>query len=233
MSGNSRIRSLQTAPIVSALRRGGNGCVSAPCSGSRGGSPRLGSGSGAGDEGIAGASMGLTLQVCQLVLADLKLVAVLELVRLDAPAVDIGAVQGAEVVDVKAVAPPDEQRVVSRDRHVVEEDVGVRAPADRHPLSLDPETFAGPSAARADHERSALGGDPLEINGLQLAGLADLIGDRGLVFLPLLRGQVGPALLAEVGSLAIYEAALGAVQSAAYSGPLPIVSSPSALPARR
>src|SRR6201999_3025093 len=74
--------------------------------------------------------------VRELELADLQLVAVLEPVRLDAVAVDVAAVQRAEVVEVVVAGATDEQRVVARDRHVVEEDVRVRAPADRHPVGV-------------------------------------------------------------------------------------------------
>src|SRR5512144_2718834 len=104
MSSNSCPRILATAPIVSALR-------------------------GREGESFAGTRLSVSLwalapssvvaiaisalQVAQLVLADLDLVAVLEAVRLDAAPVDVGAVQRAQIVDVEAVASPHDQRVVA------------------------------------------------------------------------------------------------------------------------
>src|SRR5680860_1507429 len=103
MSLNSFSRILQTAPIVSALR--GRESRRACCS----------------DTAIG---RSLLLQVAQLVLADLDLVAVGEPVRLDPAPVDVGAVERAEVVDVEAVAAVDQQGVVAGDGDVVEEDAG-------------------------------------------------------------------------------------------------------------
>ena len=77
------------------------------------------------------------LQVAELVLADLDLVAVGEPVRLDPAPVDVGAVERAEVVDVEAVAAADQQRVVAGDGDVVEEDAGVGAAADADPVLGD------------------------------------------------------------------------------------------------
>src|SRR3954449_3358968 len=65
-------------------------------------------------------SRALTRQVGELVLADLQLVAVLELVRVDPPAVHVGAVQGARVVQVPGARAAHEHRVVARDGDVVE-----------------------------------------------------------------------------------------------------------------
>src|SRR5205807_2483533 len=53
-------------------------------------------------------------QIGELVLADLELVAVLEAVGLDPRAVDVGAVQRAEIVEVVVAAALDQQRVVAR-----------------------------------------------------------------------------------------------------------------------
>ena len=110
MSGNSRSSCLKTAPIVSAFVLAG------------GGTP--------GDLGAH-----RSIQVGELVLAHLQLVAVLELVRLDPAPVHVGAVERAEVVDVEAVAPAHQQGVVARDRHVVEEHLGLGAAPDRHALA--------------------------------------------------------------------------------------------------
>src|SRR5918998_6661360 len=123
MSGNSCLRAFVTAPMVSAFSRRPS-AVSIIVS-------------------SAGRSRGsmcpsaLPLQERQLVLADLKLVAVGELVRLDASPVDVRAVERPEVVEVEVAAALDHERVVARDRHVVEEDVGVRAAADRHTVALE------------------------------------------------------------------------------------------------
>src|SRR6202000_2453512 len=90
----------------------------------------------------AGRSPGSTpsaLQIAELVLADLDLVAVGEPVRLDPPAVHVGAVEGAGGVDVEAAQAPHQQRVVARDGYVVEEDAGVGAAADRGAVLVDRE----------------------------------------------------------------------------------------------
>src|SRR5437763_906117 len=116
MSGNSWVSALHTAPIVIDLPRG------APSS-------------------TSGSSMSATpplaLEERQLVLADLQLVAVLQAVRLDPPAVDVGAVERAEVVEVQVAAAAHEQRMVAGDGDVVEEDVGVRPAADAHAVAVE------------------------------------------------------------------------------------------------
>src|SRR5690606_13058829 len=90
----------------------------------------------------------LALQVAQLVLADLDLVAVGKQVRLDPAPVHVGAVQRAEIVDVEAVLAAHDQRVVARDRHVVEKDGGVGGAPDRHPVAGDREALTGAASAR-------------------------------------------------------------------------------------
>ena len=116
MSSNSCPRIFATAPIVSAFL--GREALSA-----RGAAL---SGPGIDDRLLAGHHSHLDplslLQVAELVLADLDLVAVVEPVRLDPAAIDVGAVERAEVVDVVAVLAVDQQRVVARDGDVVEED---------------------------------------------------------------------------------------------------------------
>src|SRR3954468_3382404 len=106
MSGNSGCRALQTAPMVNdfACLGGSFGCSLAPAAGSS----------------ITATS---AREVGELVLADLQLVAVGELVRLDPPPVDVGAVQRARVVQEPVARPADEHRVIARDRHVVEKDL--------------------------------------------------------------------------------------------------------------
>src|SRR5581483_4125831 len=69
----------------------------------------------------------------ELVLADLELVAVSQAVRFDSAAVDVGPVQRAAVVEVVLTAAPDQDRVVARDRHVIQEDVRDRTATDGHP----------------------------------------------------------------------------------------------------
>src|SRR5215207_1482585 len=197
MSSNSWPRILATAPIVSALR--GRDADSLD-GGRRSASVRpltLSS---------AVAIANSALQVAQLVLADLDLVAVIEPVRLDPAPVHVSPVQRAQVVDVKAVLAPDDESVVSRHRHVVQEHCRVGRAADAHAVAVDREALSGASAAGPDDE-----GRARLVDLLVLAGLADLVGHRRRV-LALGAGQVGPALLAVVGALGIYEPALRAVQ---------------------
>src|SRR5947209_15517236 len=122
MSGNSRSSCLTTAPIVSGFCAGAAARMRSCASAAVGiPFPR---------GGAAGVPTSIPLSITafpsrssaeegELVLAHLKLVSVLQLVRLDPAPVDIGAVERTEVVDVVAVAPPHEQRVVARDRDVV------------------------------------------------------------------------------------------------------------------
>src|SRR4051794_37934184 len=152
----------------------------------------------------------------QLVLADLQLVALLEPLRLDAGAIHVGAVERAHVVQVPVLAAADQQRVVAGDRHVVEEDRGVRAPADAQALAVDREALADAPASGPDHERRAMRGDLPDLDRYELARIVDAVGRR--VRFGSRRGALGaaveqrPATLAVVGSLAVEEAALGAVQ---------------------
>src|SRR2546426_4258981 len=126
MSGNSPCRRRQTAPIVSSRIRS---CRSA-C-----------------------AVLTSLLQEGQLVLADLELVAVLELPRLGALAVQEGPVEAALVLDVVAAVALQQHGVLPGDRDVVEEDVAVGRTADRRALPLRDEVLACAAPARADHER--------------------------------------------------------------------------------
>src|SRR3954464_11997601 len=120
MSGNSCCSDLQTAPIV----------IDFP-----GGAPEVST----GGRSISAISDGplLPLEERELVLADLQLVAVLEPVRLDAAAVDVGPVQRAAIGEVQVAPAAHDERVVAGDRHIVEEDVGVGAPADRHAVAIE------------------------------------------------------------------------------------------------
>src|SRR5262249_60180089 len=85
------------------------------------------------------------LQVAELVLADLDLVAVLELVGLDAAAVDVRPVQRAEVVDVEPVLPADEKSVIARDRDVGQEEARVRRPSARDSRFTQAEALPPPA----------------------------------------------------------------------------------------
>src|SRR6478672_4576406 len=149
MSSNSWPSTLQTAPIVSALRG-----RESPLR--EGVSPPGGRGAGTASAAARSPCFISTpatsaLQVAEFELADLDLVTVGEQMRLDPLAVDVSPVQRAEVVDVEAVTTPDEQRVVAGDGDVVEEDRGVGRAPDAHPLLIDPEALPRASAA-ADHQ---------------------------------------------------------------------------------
>src|SRR3954454_25394006 len=110
MSGNSCWSPLQTAPIVSDLACRGDSSMT-------GGSPfSLGSLAPMAASSDTATSAG---QVGEFVLADLQLVAVLELVRLDPPAIDVGAVQRPGVVQEPGAGAAHEHRVIARDGHVV------------------------------------------------------------------------------------------------------------------
>src|SRR3954462_4016918 len=173
MSGNSRSSCLQTAPIVSDFCRTGPSLFPTPT----GGRGRACSTSTLKSNTRSPVSP----EEGQLVLAHLKLVAVLELVGLDPLAVHIRAVQRAEIVDVDAVAPSHEQRVVARDRHVVEEDLGLGAAPDPRLVARHEERLAGATAAGADDQRGVLAADRVRVERLEVAGLADLPGRRGVV----------------------------------------------------
>src|SRR3954452_9845459 len=137
MSENSAWRILQTAPMVRALRR----------------APSRDRARSAADS-IAWPPLTVisALQVAHAVLAHLDLIAIGEDLGLDPLAVDVGAVQRAEVVDVEAVPAAHEQGVVAGDGDVVEEDAGVGAAPDREALAGDRERLAGSPAAGADHQ---------------------------------------------------------------------------------
>src|SRR5437667_3936872 len=140
MSSNSCPRIFATAPSVSALR--GREAPPSP----RAPSVRLWP--------CVATAISL-LQIAQLVLADLDLVAILEAVRLDPPAIDVGAVERPEIVDVVPVLAVDHEGVVARNRDVVEKDRGIGRPADAHPVLIDGKAFTRSPAARPDHQRGA------------------------------------------------------------------------------
>src|SRR5919197_4099051 len=136
MSGNSACSRRQTAPIVSSRVRS---CRSA-C-----------------------AVLTLLLQVRQLVLADLELVAVLEpRRRLDALPVQERAVEAPEILDVVAVVLLQQHGVLARDGDVVEEDVVLGRAADGRALALRHEVLARAAAPGTDDERRPLGAEILK-----------------------------------------------------------------------
>src|SRR5919112_1425395 len=89
-------------------------------------------------------------------LADLHLGPVGEQRRLDADAVEEGAVQAAEVLDLEGGAVAEELRVPPRDGHVVEEDVGARVPADGRDVGVEQEPGTHVRAP-AHHEEGRAG----------------------------------------------------------------------------
>src|SRR3954447_12884676 len=207
MSGNSTSSALQSAPIVIDFAGGASSASSDPATASiwTSSSCRVMAWLSAGD-------------VRELELADLELVAVLEPVGLDAMAVDVRAVEQAEVVEVVVAAAAHEQGVVARDGDVVEENVRVGPAADRHAVGVQREALADPPAARADDERRALvGHDVADVDRHELAGLVDAVRRGGRLALRaggLLtrRAQVGAAARAVVRALGVDEAALRAVE---------------------
>src|SRR5207248_4793446 len=144
-------------------------------------------------------------------LADLDLVAVAQVGRLDAAAVHEGAVEAPLVLDEPASVALDELGVLARDGDVVEEHRAVGRAADRRALTLRHERLAGAAAAGADDERRALHPDVAE----RLEHLRALLGAEGLrLFGALRRMQERTALRAVVRGLRVLEAALGAVDVA-------------------
>src|SRR6478735_3877146 len=196
MSGNSCWSPLQTAPIVSDLA-----CLGAWFGGSL--APR------AASSVIATSAR----EVGELVLADLQLIAVVELVRLDSPPVDVGPVQRAGIIQEPLTGASHQHRVIARDGHVVEEDLGVGGAADRQPLALERERLTDPAAAGTDHECASRGRDVADVHRLQLAGvLVDHVRrGRRVVARLFTHADVRAAALAVVGPLRDDEPALRAV----------------------
>src|SRR5919198_333202 len=171
MSSNSCARIFATAPIVSAFRG-----RDAPDP-ARGASGR--------DPSSVATALTSPLQIAELVLADLDLVAVLEAVRLDPPPVHVGPVERAEVVDVVAVLAPHDERVVARHGDVVEEHRRIGGPADAHPVLVDREALPRAPSPGANHERRPDAVNLLlQIDRLVLAGLVDAVAHRRGLLLP-------------------------------------------------
>ena len=131
---------------------------------------------------------------------------------LDPRAIDVGAVERAEVVQVPLLAAADKQRVVTRDGDVVKEHLGVRSAADARALAVHGEALADAPTARADHERRPTRGDIVDLDRYELAGLVDAIGRRDRLSCRLGALEQRSASLAVVGALDVDEAALCAVQ---------------------
>src|SRR6266511_4835665 len=183
MSGNSSLSIPQTVPIVSKR-----------CFG----------------EAVAAIS---AVQERHSVLADLYLVAVLELRRLDALPVDEGAVQAPLVLDEEAAVARDEHGVLARDGDVVEEDAAVGGAADRGGVGFGVERLPRPSAARADDQGRPADAEVVErVGGLE-RGLLGREGLRGLDAAVVL-GQQRAAAGAVIGGFLVLEAALLAVDVA-------------------
>src|SRR3954447_22057561 len=100
-------------------------------------------------------------EVDETELADLHLVAAGELHRLDPLAVEIGAVEAADVADGEAVGLAVELRVPARDGDVVEEDVALRVPARSGDVLVEKEPAAGVGTALDDQQGGA-GGQRLD-----------------------------------------------------------------------
>jgi hypothetical protein len=152
--------------------------------------------SGAGAAGAAG-------EEDQLELADLELVAVLDLGVVDALAVEVRAVERPDVADSVARPGPHDLRVAARHRDVVEEDVAVRMAAGAGDDAVEEELRPRVRAALDDEHPDALG-EVVEGDGeLVLRPLARRVDgleerDRGLVALRLRERRAARG--AEVGA---------------------------------
>ena len=73
----------------------------------------------------------------------------------DALAVEVGAVEAADVADDEAAALADELRVPAGHGHVVEEDVALRVAAGGRDVGVEQEAAAGVGAALDDEQRAA------------------------------------------------------------------------------
>src|ERR687896_213698 len=149
----------------------------------------------------------------EAVLADLELVAVLELRRLDALPVQEGAVQAALVLDEEGAVALDEHRVAPGDGDVVEEDPTVGRASDRRALALGSERLALAAAAGADDERRPLHAHLLEGDRTLLGQLVRR-ERHGRVRSARVADEQRAAARAVVRGLRILEPALGAVDVA-------------------
>src|SRR5579871_1813111 len=201
MSGNSCCSALQTAPIVTAFWRGRS---SVPV-------PSASTGSIRSEASMSVLDMSVAGQEGELIFADLQLVPIGELVRLDPPPVHVCPVQRAAVVEVVVAAASDEHRVVAGNRDVVEEDVAVRPASDREAVAVERKALARASSPRADHERGSPAGYVAQIEHFEFSGLTDLVGGRRGPGRRLGSGEERPTALAVVGAVGIGKAALRAM----------------------
>src|SRR5947209_7348590 len=184
MSGNSSWSRLQTVPIVRRRRR-------------------------ADEEGASAVDIrGSAVEVGEPVLADLNLVAVTEESRVDALAVDEGAVEAALILEPPAIAVLHEHRVPAGDGDVVEEDPALGRASDHGRALAEGECLARPAPARADDKDAAL--EPEIVEGVK--GLAGVVEREGLGLLALLRhDERRAALRTEARGFRVVVPALGAV----------------------
>src|SRR5215211_2455436 len=218
MSGNSGLRIPSTSPMLMvAVAPAGSAplpglAASPPSPPGRGGTLRW-TGSRMALPATSGSTSG---EEHQLELADLELVAGDQLAVLDPLPVQVGAVQGADVVDGEGVGPAADLRVAARDGDVVEEDVALGvAPGGDH-LLVEQEAAAGVRPAPHHQHGGVLAqlldrGEDLflDLSFEVLGGQAD---GGGRVVRRV--GQGGPAVRAEVGPFGVLVTALRAEHAA-------------------
>src|SRR4051794_7277047 len=114
----------------------------------------------------------VALEEHEPVLADLHLVGVLQDHRVDAVAVDVGAVEAARVRDGEAAALAGERGVPARHGDVVEEDLAVGMATGGDDVLVEQEPAAGPGTPLHDEQRRAdgQGVDGGGIHRVELAG---------------------------------------------------------------
>src|SRR5215216_5373497 len=218
MSGNSGLRIPRTSPmlIVPVAPDGSAGwpeAAASPRPPGRGGVLRW-TGSRMALPATSGSTSG---EEHQLELADLELVAGDQLAVLDPLPVQVGAVEGADVVDGEgAVGAAADLGVAARDGDVVEEDVALGVTAGGHRRLVEQEAAAGVGPAPDDQHGRVLTqlldrGDDLflDLSFEVLGGQADRGGRvvRG-------RDQRGPKVRAEVIPLRVLVTALSAEHAA-------------------
>src|SRR5215208_7378760 len=217
MSGNSGLRIPSTSPMLMVPVAPGSSAgrpepAAAPPPPGRDGTLRW-----TGSRMTLPATSGSTAgEEHQLELADLQLVAGDELAVLDPLAVQIGAVEGPDVVDGEAVGAAADLGVAARDGDVVQEDVALGVAAGGHRLLVEQEAAAGVRSAPHDQHGGVLAQlldrrDDLflDLSFEVLGGEADGGGRvvRG-------RGQRGPTVRAEVGPFRVLVTALSAEHAA-------------------
>src|SRR5439155_27154480 len=94
-------------------------------------------------------------EVDETELADLHLVTAGEVHRLDAFAVEVGAVEAADVADGEPVGLAVELRVPARDGDVVEKDVALRVPPRGGDVLVKKEPAAGVGTSLDDQQGGA------------------------------------------------------------------------------